>query len=432
MNWKGFLILLVAAMPLASEAQLGGFMNKVKTKVNQRVDNKVDQAIDKALDDAEGKPSGSTNASSSTSAANEKKTIPTKTEEATPLKAYSKFDFIPGERVLYAEDFSQDVIGELPVDWNASGKGETVTIEGKPGKWLRLYQGNSYLPGNKKTFGENFTVEFDLIYFFQPKVSGYILPNVEFGLFSSGQEDNTDNRFLKDHNNINSVDVEVHPSGSTGARLISYKKGSSSFASDRVPVNGYMEQFNKVLHYSIQVQKQRFRLWINETKIFDIPRAINLGDTLNQVFFSLEGSNYKDDEIGAYLTNVKVATGVPDTRHKLIEEGKFSTTGILFDFQSASIKPESYGVIKEIASVLKENAGVNIKVVGHTSSDGDDAANMELSRQRAAAVKDVLVKEYSIDTARIQTEGKGETQPIADNKTKEGKAQNRRVEFIKL
>ena len=341
MNWKGFLILLVAAMPLASEAQLGGFMNKVKTKVNQRVDNKVDQAIDKALDDAEGKPSGSTNASSSTSAANEKKTIQTKTEEAIPLKAYSKFDFIPGERVLYAEDFSQDVIGELPVDWNASGKGETVTIEGKPGKWLRLYQGNSYLPGNKKTFGENFTVEFDLIYFFQPKVSGYILPNVEFGLFSSGQEDNTDNRFLKDHNNINSVDVEVHPSGSTGARLISYKKGSSSFASDRVPVNGYMEQFNKVLHYSIQVQKQRFRLWINETKIFDIPRAINLGDTLNQVFFSLEGSNYKDDEIGAYLTNVKVATGVPDTRHKLIEEGKFSTTGILFDFQSASIKPES-------------------------------------------------------------------------------------------
>lgn len=429
MKWKGLVILLIAILPLASEAQLGGLMNKVKNKVNQRVDNKVDQSIDKALDDVEGKPTAK--ASAPVATASEKKVAETKTEEPA-LKSYSKFDFIPGERILYAEDFAQDVIGELPVNWNASGKGETVTIEGKSGKWLRLYQGNSYLPGNNKVFGENFTVEFDLIYFFQPKVTGYVLPNAEFGLFSSAGADPTDNSFLKDHNNINSVDVEIHPGGSTGSRLISYKKGSSNFASDRVPVNGYMEQFNKVLHYSIQVQKQRFRLWINETKIFDIPRAVNLGDTLNQVFFSMEGSNYKDDEIGLYLTNIKVATGVPDTRHKLIEEGKFSTTGILFDFQSATIKPESYGVIKELASVLKENASVKIKVVGHTSSDGDDAANMELSKQRSAAVKDLLVKEHGIDAERIQTEGKGETQPVADNKTKEGKAQNRRVEFIKL
>ena len=430
MKWKGIAILLVVAMPFASSAQLNGLMNKVKNKVNQRVDNKVDQAIDKALDEAEGKPTASAPAPIT---ATEKKPTETKSEEpATTIKSYSKFDFIPGERILYTEDFAQDVIGELPVNWNASGKGETVTIEGKTGKWLRLYQGTGYLPGNKKTFGENFTVEFDLIYFFQPKVTGYVLPNVEFGLFSSGGEDATDNAFLKDHNNINSVDVEIHPGGSAGARLVSYKKGMSNFASDRAPVNGYMEAFNKVLHYSIQVQKQRFRLWINETKIFDIPRAVNLGDTLNQVFFRMEGSNYKDEEIGLYLTNLKVATGVPDTRHKLIEEGKFSTTGILFDFQSATLKPESFGVLKEIAAVLKENAGINIKVVGHTSNDGDDAANMELSKQRAAAVKEALIKEYSIDASRIQTEGKGETQPIADNKTKEGKAQNRRVEFIKL
>jgi len=88
-------------------------------------------------------------------------------------------------------------------------------------------------------------------------------------------------------------------------------------------------------------------------------------------------------------------------------------------------------VIKEIATTLTENPSIKIKVIGHTSNDGDDAANMELSKQRAAAVKEYLVKEFSIEDARIVTEGKGETQPISDNKTKEGKAQNRRVEFIK-
>lgn len=432
MKWKGIAIMLIAVMPIAANAQLNGLMNKVKNKVNQRVDNKVDQAIDRALDDAEGKPTTSAPAPSGSAASTSKtETVEAKVEEPT-LKSYSKFDFIPGERILYTEDFAQDAIGELPMNWNASGKGEAVTIEGKSGKWLRLYQGNSYLPGNNKKFGENFTVEFDLIYFFQPKVSGYVLPNINFGLFSSADEDQTDNKFLRDHNNFNSLEVEIHPGSNAGSRLASYKKGLHTFTSDRAPINGYFEQFNKVLHYSIQVQKQRFRMWINETKVFDIPRAINIGDTLNQVFFSLEGSNYKDEEIGLYLTNVKVATGVADTRHKLIEEGKFSTTGILFDFQSATIKPESFGVIKDIANVLKENEGVKIKVVGHTSNDGDDAANMELSKQRSAAVKEALVKEYSIDAARIQTEGKGETQPIADNKTKEGKAQNRRVEFIKL
>jgi OmpA-OmpF porin, OOP family len=432
MKWKGIAILLIAIMPLASGAQLNGLMNKVKNKVNQRVDNKVDQAIDKALDDVEGKPTQSAPTATTATPASETKSVEAKAEEPVTLKSYSKFDFIPGERVLYTEDFAQDAIGELPMNWNASGKGEAVTIEGKTGKWLRLHQGNSYLPGNSKKFGENFTVEFDLIYFFQPTVSGYLLPNIEFGLFSSGDEDQTDNKFLRDHNNINSVEVEIHPGSNAGSRLASYKNGLNSFTSDRVPINDYFETFNKVLHYSIQVQKQRFRMWVNETKVYDIPRAINVGDTLNQVFFSLEGSNYKDEEIGLYLTNVKVATGVPDTRHKLIEEGKFSTTGILFDFQSATIKPESFGVIKEIAAVLKENEGIKIKVVGHTSNDGDDAANMELSKQRSASVKDALVKEYGIDAARIQTEGKGETQPVADNKTKEGKAQNRRVEFIKL
>jgi len=115
-----------------------------------------------------------------------------------------------------------------------------------------------------------------------------------------------------------------------------------------------------------------------------------------------------------------------------LTEGKFSTTGILFDVNSASIKATSYGALKDIAAVLTENSTLKVKIVGHTDSDGDDKANLELSKKRADAVRAALAGEFSIDPSRMETEGKGETQPVSQNNSAESKAQNRRVEFIKL
>jgi len=133
-----------------------------------------------------------------------------------------------------------------------------------------------------------------------------------------------------------------------------------------------------------------------------------------------------------FLSNLKIAAATPDNRSKLITEGKWSTTGILFDVNSDKIKPTSYGMLKQIADVLTENADVKVKIIGHTDSDGKDDANLELSKKRAAAVKQALASEFKIDGDRIQTDGMGETKPVADNNTSEGKAQNRRVEFVKL
>ncbi|HNF49590.1 MAG TPA: OmpA family protein, partial [Chitinophagales bacterium] len=99
---------------------------------------------------------------------------------------------------------------------------------------------------------------------------------------------------------------------------------------------------------------------------------------------------------------------------------------------SATIKGESYGTLKDFAAVMTENPDVKVKIVGHTDSDGDDAKNMELSKKRAESVKSALNKEFGIDNSRMETEGKGETQPADNNNTPEGKANNRRVEFIKL
>ena len=105
---------------------------------------------------------------------------------------------------------------------------------------------------------------------------------------------------------------------------------------------------------------------------------------------------------------------------------------ILFDVNSDKIKPASYGILKEIAGVLNENESVKIKIVGHTDSDGDDKANMELSKKRAASVKVALTKEFGIAENRIETDGMGEKQPVTNNSTAEAKANNRRVEFIKM
>jgi outer membrane protein OmpA-like peptidoglycan-associated protein len=132
------------------------------------------------------------------------------------------------------------------------------------------------------------------------------------------------------------------------------------------------------------------------------------------------------------LSNIKLSSGAPDTRNKLITEGKFVTRGILFDVNSDKIKPESYGVLKDIANVLIENSAVRVKIVGHTDSDGSDADNLALSKRRAESVKNSLGKDFGIDASRIETDGKGESQPVDSNSTPEGKANNRRVEFLKL
>jgi OmpA-OmpF porin, OOP family len=429
-----FIITILLAGSYLAQAQLRGVLNKVKNKAEQRADKRIDNEIDRTLDKAEGKNTqpAPNDAPVAKESSTPKEDAVLKSEEDNSIKSYSKFDFIPGDMILYAEDFQQDEIGEFPLNWNTGGKGEVVTLNSYPGKWLRMYENSSYLSSNKKLFTKNFTMEFDII--FQMKNTGYTYPMFSFGFFSSANDSTTDNNFLNYQNKYQSSEVLVRlgSGNTTYTMLYGNADGKRTFTSEQQELANLEKYYGKVSHVAVQVQESRLRIWINGEKKYDLPKALAANYIFNQLYFKVSSSSYKDDELGFYLSNLKVATGKPDTRHKLVEEGKFSTTGILFDFQSAVIKPESYAVVKEIAGVLKDNSGIRIKVMGHTSSDGDDNANMELSKKRAAAVKDLLIAEFGIEASRLETEGKGETQPIADNKTKEGKVANRRVEFIKL
>ncbi|RKX69963.1 hypothetical protein DRP53_06475, partial [candidate division WOR-3 bacterium] len=98
----------------------------------------------------------------------------------------------------------------------------------------------------------------------------------------------------------------------------------------------------------------------------------------------------------------------------------------------ATIKPESYPILDEAAAILTSHPEIRVEIQGHTDSIGSDAYNLKLSNLRANAVRTYLIERHGIDPSRLVARGYGESRPIADNRTKEGRAQNRRVDFVIL
>jgi OmpA-OmpF porin, OOP family len=206
------------------------------------------------------------------------------------------------------------------------------------------------------------------------------------------------------------------------------RQDSTSAAANSTDAKPLSATKGKPVHLALWRQRQRVRVYMNEEKVWDVPRAVAASAKFNTMVFFIGGGCGNCEY---YLANLRVATGAPDTRNKILTEGKWVSHGILFDVNSDRIKAESYGSLKEIAGVLTENADLKVQIVGHTDSDGDDAANLDLSRRRAASVKTALATEFKIDAGRMDTDGKGESQPVDKNDNPAGKANNRRVEFIK-
>jgi len=423
-----FSLLAIFFFSFTSQAQLKGLMkkvqNKVEQKVDQRIDKKVDNQIDKTLDDIEGKNTAKT-VTSTPATGNSSEPV------NSGIKSYSKYDFVPGEKIIYSNDFSTDNMGELPIGWNTNGNGVVAIFPTLKGNWAQFYQNSNYLTDNVDSFTQNFTIEFDLLIRREnPKAA---FPQLAFGVLASGDLPPTDNAFLKEYTTNFAVELKIQPQDNNASHmhLETYSEKQRYLNTDIKKHGVLQELINKPIHIAFQVQKERLRVWFNEEKMYDLPKAITAGALINQLYFVVKRYGGSDSEVGYAVTNIKIAKGLPDTRHKLVEEGKFSTTGILFDVNASTIRPESNGVLKEVAEVLKKFTDIKIMIVGHTDSDGSDAANLELSKKRAEAVKQALVNEFGIDVSRISSDGKGEKEPMEDNKTKQGKAQNRRVEFIK-
>jgi len=404
--------------------------DRAKQKLEQKAGDKVDKAVDDAVDGK--KDNNNQNNSNGNSADTDSNTEENTKKEVKPenLKAYSKYDFVPGEKIVSYEDFTRTDIGDFPTNWNTNATAEVVTLNKKEGKWLKINKEGVWLPEFINTLPDNFTLEFDLGV--SNDFDGSVF-NVNIANLKNRDQDYTDFYHYVNWRHGHALHMEFKPSngrGSAHAQIQAATDGNYQ-VNNNVEFSTWNNEKANFAHISLWRQNQRLRIYVNGEKIFDIPKAFQTGGKYNMVNFAMQGS-YKPDEYHYYLSNIRLAVGAPDTRNKLMTEGKFVTRGILFDTNSDKLKPESYGALKDISNVLKENPGIKVKIVGHTDADGDEKSNLDLSKRRAAAVKAALIKEVGVAGDNLETDGKGEAEPVDKNPTAEGKANNRRVEFIKL
>ncbi len=408
------LIILLFMFYLQAGAQFGNILDKATKKAEDKLKSKAER---KADDTVEGKKTGDNKSEDNTGSSSGSENVPSK---SSAVKVYSKFDFVPGEKIMAFEDFMQDAIGDFPDKWNTNASGEIVTLEGKAGRWFMLTKAGVFMPEFIDSLPENFTLEYDLLCDNPPKSWSLYTSVVSLNDRSHPEYwQSVDDRFT----------FTVAPgSDGNGSSVLERRKAGVAEPGASSGISQFANQ-DKPVHVAIWRQKERMRIYLNEEKTWDIPKAVSKEAKFNSIVFWFQAT---DGSSHFLMTNLRLAVGAPDMRNKLITEGKLVTHGILFDVNSSNIKPESYGTLKEIANVLKENSTVSVKIIGHTDADGDDKSNLDLSKRRAQSVKEFLTKEFSIEDNRMETEGMGESKPVDKNTTPAGKANNRRVEFVKI
>jgi outer membrane protein OmpA-like peptidoglycan-associated protein len=178
-------------------------------------------------------------------------------------------------------------------------------------------------------------------------------------------------------------------------------------------------------HVAIAYTNGKYKAYLDDTRLINIPR-MEINPT-GLTFYSYHASN----ENPIYLKNVRIAKGGVKYYDRVMQDGKIIANGIRFDVGKASLKPESMGIINEVVELMQQHPDLRFSVEGHTDSDGNDEVNMELSQKRAESVMNEMIQ-LGIDQGRLESKGWGESQPITGNASPEDKANNRRVEFVKL
>ena len=390
----------------------------VERTVEKRTDREVEKSSERVLDSILDAPKKKNN--------KRKKGEPiigSANQENSTIVTSSK-DFVSGSKVIYSDTFKNDAVGDFPVTWNTNSSGEVITLDNQEERWLQLGLGE-FTPDGITQIPDNCTFEFDLT------VSN------NFDWYSDGiwvniiavknrQKDFT--QWSRFGTGTDGVRLRLKPKNFeyTGeTEILTYLNR------DKIIQNGKnTKQFtlkNKTVHVALWRQKNRLRVYLNEEKAWDIPRAFGPAN-YNSISFNTAGG----EEEHFYISNLRLAIAGEDTRHALLETGKFETNEILFDVNKAIIKPSSFKILDELGQALADNPEVTIKIIGHTDSDGSADANLKLSEKRATAIKVYLSNHFPITGNRMKVMGKGETEPIASNATPDGKAKNRRVEFIKL
>jgi OmpA-OmpF porin, OOP family len=404
------IVILLTCITAPAHSQLD-VIRKARKKVEQKTDEKVDEELDKIFNtknkegttETQAGPQSGTSSDQSTSSGSDVSVPAESSSEPvakTGVLSWAKYDFIPGDKIIFEDDLKGEENGEFPSRWDLSrGVIEVAELDGQNVIMFRGGQptiipylensNNDYLP-------DVFTVEFDMYLGGTSGWSVLYLFDRKNQADPSGQQDN----------------LQIHKDG-----MEMY--GSNS----KYP--GSTPERNRWIHVAVAYTDGKFKAYMDDTRLINIPRL-----DINPSGISLY-SYHANDQSPIYFRNIRIAEGGVKYYDRVLEDGKIVANGIRFDVGKATLKPESMGVINEVVDLMKEHSDLKFSIEGHTDSDGNDDLNLDLSQKRSETVMTTMVG-LGIAKERLQAKGLGETNPVSENTTAEGKANNRRVEFVKL
>ena len=338
-----------------------------------------------------------------------------------PKKAetgYAKSDFVPGDEVFFDDPVENEKVGEYPSHWDFIGgeECEIITLNGeqviKISGWhtsiTPLMKEENYLP-------EDFTIEFDV---WSKDQNGDSNNNwIDLVLLDKEGGEAIVTGLNPDYN---AADPSYHVGIGCNYRTPSDDtRQAEGKGSSLVP----LIQPEAWLHVAASFNKRAFKYYVAGVRMINLPNAMQPA-RMNLRSVSAE------DNAAFYIKNVRIAKGAVPLYDRLASDGKIITYAITFETGKADLKPESMVEINRIAQLMKENPGLSFEVQGHCDSTGSDRVNDPLSQKRAEAIVAALV-DLDIASSRLTPVGKGSHEPIASNSTDEGRAKNRRVEFVK-
>jgi outer membrane protein OmpA-like peptidoglycan-associated protein len=387
--------------PVICDAQL---KNVFKRKSEEVAEDAVDEGVDSIFGKKKKKDKKETEAEATeettSSDENASETAAATTEEEKAILKWAKYDFVPGDQIIFEDDLMYEENGEFPSRWDlVRGNAEVAEFGGDMVIMLRdgapsivpyfKEPQNDYLP-------DVFTIEFDLFY----PGDGYF------------------DAYLYDRKNQDSGS----PTGYTYVQ-ITHDRMQLGQSKSNLPEENIEE--SRWMHIAIAYTNGKLKAYMDETRLLNIPRI-----DFDPKGLTLYTYHARNDNL-FYIKNIRIAKGGVKYYDRIMEDGKIIANGIRFDVNKSSLKPESMGIINEIYELMENHPELKFSVEGHTDSDGEDAFNQTLSEARAKTVRDKLVS-MGISTDRLSSKGWGETMPVTSNGTAEGKAENRRVEFVKV
>lgn len=417
---------LISSISLSGQINLNRVVKNVKKRAEVKIENKIEKGLNSAVDTIfnktekeakkvikgdEKKDPGTDKQQSETTIINQDTTI----KKAPSVLVWSTYDFVPGSEIIFEDDFKGEINGEFPSRWDMVKGGfiENVVFDGENVVYFKKSNANvpdaicplldvrkeDYLP-------DEFTIELDC--YFGPKQDekafyGY----ADYYLFLFD---------VKNQRSIMSASKPIR---------ISYNSVAYNLNGDTYPGITSPKQFKGWRHVSISFNKRALKGYLDDKRLLNIPNCEFNPTGIMISYHNVTGSN------NGFIKNVKIAKGAVPLYDKVLSEGKFVTHGIKFDVNKSTIKPESMGTINYVFKMMTDNPSLNFSVEGHTDSDGEDALNQKLSEARAKAVSDQLIS-MGVPGARLKSKGIGESKPLSANDTPEGKANNRRVEFVKF